>query len=298
MSSPEQADNAPVVVITGAGKGLGRAYAHLLGKRGARVIVNNRSHAQDREHSADRVVTEIQALGGEACAHYGEVENPDTGLELLELALSRYGRLDAVIANAGVSEGRSFHKQELADFARVVAINLDGTVNLLHPIFRHFYEQRAGAILVSTSAAGLYGEHGLPAYSASKAAVIGLMHALAHEGAAHGIRVNALAPFAATQMTADDLPQALNEVMDPARVAPVAAWLVDPACTLNGEILVCAAGRLTLARYLTTALQSHPEGDAATPEVIGAWWQQQEAAPEHHYNSALTLFRAFIRPDG
>ncbi len=286
---------APVVIITGAGKGLGRAYAHLLAKQGARVIVNNRTHSGEASHSADRVVEEIRAAGGEACAHYGAAESPATGADLLQTALDRFGRLDAVIANAGVSEGRSFCKQDLEEFARVMDINLMGTVNLLHPIFRHFYEQRRGAIVVSTSAAGLYGEHGLPAYSASKAALIGLMHALAHEGRSHGVRVNALAPFAATQMTEEALPESLKTLMTPESVAPLAAWLVDDACPLNGEIIVCGGQRAALARYLMSDVQRLPETSVDAEEAFNNWWRELDTrAPSHHHTGAVAMFQSFI----
>ncbi len=283
----------PVVIITGAGKGLGRAYALHLGAHGARVIVNNRTHAGDTEHSADRVVAEIASAGGEAIAHYGSAEDPASGTSLLEAALNEWGRLDAVIANAGISEGRSFHKQDLAEFQQVMAINLDGTVNLLHPVFKYFYEQNHGAIVVSTSAAGLYGEHGLPAYSASKAALIGLMYALALEGRSHNVRVNALAPFAATQMTEQNLPEALKAAMNPAAVAPLAAWLIDEGCPLTGETVVCGGGKATLARYLTTSHEALPEASTGFPN----WWTDMQALEfNRHHTSAVALFQDFIAP--
>lgn len=287
----ETASDSPVVIVTGAGKGLGRAYAHLLAQQGARVIVNNRTHSGDTCHSADQVVEEIRAAGGEACAHYGSAEAPDTGADLLQTALGEWGRLDAVIANAGVSEGRSFCKQDLDEFARVMDINLMGTVNLLHPIFRYFYEERRGAIVVSTSAAGLYGEHGLPAYSASKAALIGLMHALAHEGRSHNVRVNALAPFATTQMTEGALPESLKAAMTPEHVAPLAAWLVDARCPLSGEILVCGGQKAALARYLMSDVHRLPEADGD----FSNWWQALDGEPPaHHHASAVAMFQNFI----
>ena len=147
------------------------------------------------------MVSEIAQAGGTAVAEYSSVEDPDAGRRMLERSLESYGRLDAVIANAGVSEGCSFHKQKLDDFERVMDINLMGTVNILHPSFCHMYEQRHGSMLVSSSVAGLYGEFGLPSYSASKAALLGLMYSLSTEGASHGLRINALAPFGATNMT-------------------------------------------------------------------------------------------------
>lgn len=277
-----------VAIVTGAGKGLGRAYAHELAARGARVVVNNRAHATDGVRSADAVVGEIAAAGGTAVADYSDAADPDCGEQLLAAALERFGRLDIVIANAGVSEATSFHKQTLQEFRHIVEINLMGTAHLLHPTFAHLYHQRSGAIVVSSSAAGLYGEHGLPAYSASKAGIIGLCHALALEGAPHGVRVNTIAPFATTAMTRESLPPALRESLSPAAVAPVVAWLVSDSCALNGETLVAGGGNIARTRPLL----STPVAAGSTPaEVAGAW--SSLGAPDRDSPSALAMFRDF-----
>jgi len=284
-----------VVAITGAGKGLGRAYAHCLAKRGARVVVNNRRHAGETQSSADQVVAEIRELGGKAQAEYSSVEEATAGESLLHTSLETFGRLDALIANAGVSEGCSFHKQDLADFRQVVEINLMGTVNVLHAAFRHMYQQASGAIVVSSSVAGLYGEHGLPAYSASKAALLGLMYSLSKEGAGHGIRVNALAPFASTQMTRENMPPALEERLQPDQVAPVAAWLVSDQCDLNGETIISGAGKISRARSMETAPISLHIHSEYKPEVIRAAWGALETQPtDRAYRGALQQFGKFI----
>jgi NAD(P)-dependent dehydrogenase (short-subunit alcohol dehydrogenase family) len=281
-----------VVVVTGAGKGLGRAYARYLAANGARVVVNNRSHAGEETASADRVAGEIRAAGGEAIADYSEITETGAGERLLALALDTWGRLDAHIANAGVSEGRSFHKQSPDEFRRNFEVNLYGTVNVLHPLYRHLYDQGRGAVLLSTSVAGLYGEHGLPAYSASKAALIGLTFALAHEGAAHGLRVNAIAPYAATRMTEDHLPEVLRERMLPDLVAPVAAWLVSDACPLNGEIVISGGGKLALARMMETdgRRMQDPEADAAGRVLA----ELAELPFDRHAPAAVEHFRRFV----
>ena len=276
-------------IISGAGKGLGRAYALELAARGACVVVNNRSHPGESVHSADAVAAEIQELGGRAVADHTAVEDPGCGQTLLNLALRHFGRLDIVVANAGVSEASSFHKQSLADFHRIVNINLMGTVNLLHATFAHLYRQGHGAIVVSSSAAGLYGEHGLPAYSASKAAIIGLCQALALEGASHRVRVNAVAPFASTAMTETSLPPALREHLVPESVAPVVAWLASDRCTLNGEVIVTGGGRLARARMLMT--ESTPCGP--TCAELGQAWEALDE-PARDFPSAVTMFQTFI----
>jgi len=277
-----------VAIVTGAGKGLGRAYALELSARGARLVVNNRCHASDTVRSADAVVAEIAAAGGEAVADYSDAADPDCGEQLLSRAMQAFGRLDIVIANAGVSEAASFHKQTLEDFRRVVEINLMGTAHLLHPTFAHLYRQRSGAIVASSSAAGLYGEHGLPAYSASKAAVIGLCHALALEGAAHGVRVNTIAPFASTAMTRDSLSPALRDILSPAAVAPVVAWLVSDSCPLNGETLVAGGGNIARARTLLTDAVAA----GSTPADISAAWSGL-GPPDSDFPSAVAMFMRF-----
>lgn len=284
-----------VVVITGAGKGLGRAYALYLAGFGARVVVNNRRHAGEPLSSANQVVNEINRAGGTAVADFSSVEDPKAGQRLVELALDTFGRLDAVVANAGVSEATTFHKQNLDDFHRVVDINLMGTVNILHPAFCHMYEQRRGSLVVSSSGAGLYGEHGLPSYSTSKAAVLGLMYSLSKEGAPHGVRVNALAPFARTNMTESDLPPELRERCGPERVAPVLAWLISDDCALNGETVVSGGGRIALARVLESGSVALPEDAERNFVSIQATWEQlDDRLPDQLYRGALEQFGKFI----
>lgn len=233
-------------VVTGAGKGLGRAYALHLAAQGAGVVVNNRTHV-DTPSSALATVDAIKQLGGTAVHEHSDVTDPQCGARLLSTALDTFGRLDGVIANAGVSEGRSFHKQTPEEFVAVLEPNLYGTVNVIQPAFRHFYGAGQGSILVSTSGAGLYGEHGLPAYSTAKAALLGLMYSLHLEGAGKAVRVNAIAPYAATQMTRDHLREALVDRVSVDAVAPAAGWLMNPTCQVSGEIFVVGAGRISRA---------------------------------------------------
>ncbi len=274
-----------VVAITGAGKGLGRAYALYFAALGARVIVNNRRHPGERASSADQVVEEIASTGGEATAEYSSVESPAAGDKLLAAALENYGRLDCLVANAGVVEASSFRKQTLEQFREVLEINLLGTVNVVHPVFRHMCKHGGGNIIVSTSAAGLFGEFGLPAYSTAKAGLIGLMRSLSLEGRPRKVRVNAIAPYAATQMTVDHMSDDLCADLDPAQVAPVVAWLA--ANTASGEILVAGGGKLARARMKI----SQP---SAAAKMAGDEWQTLCAsAVDAEYDSAGQHFEAF-----
>jgi NAD(P)-dependent dehydrogenase (short-subunit alcohol dehydrogenase family) len=282
---PKPFDNK-VVAITGAGKGLGRAYAHHFAALGARVIVNNRRHQGEQESSADLVVDEIMSTGGNAIAEYSSVEDLKAGDKLLARALETFGRLDCLVANAGVTEGRSFRKQTLEEFHGLLEINLMGTVNVVHPVFRHFCEHDGGNIIVSTSSAGLFGEFGLPGYSTSKAAVIGLMRSLSLEGAAKKVWVNAIAPYAATQMTMRHMPDELAICLDPAEVAAVVAWLASNA--VSGEILIAGGGRVARARMNTSLAVPMPALDSDD------WKALQSSNVDLTFDSAGKHFEAFV----
>jgi NAD(P)-dependent dehydrogenase (short-subunit alcohol dehydrogenase family) len=284
-----------VVAVTGAGKGLGRAYALHLARLGACVVVNNRRHAGEDGSSADRVVEQIEQAGGRAVAEYSSVEDPGSGEGLLQAALEAFGRLDSVVANAGVSEACSFRKSSLDDFRRLIEINVLGAARTLHAPFRHLCEQRRGSVVLCTSGAGLYGEHGLPAYSASKAALLGLMHSLAAEGGRHDVRANALAPYAETAMTGASMPPAVRERFTPERVAPLLAWLLSDGCPLNGEILVTGAGRISRARMAETRIRDLPSGAGPGSDAWLELWDSLQLEPlDRSYSGALRHFGAFV----
>lgn len=291
MSKPLQDQT---FIITGAGKGLGRGYALHLASLGANVVVNNRSHTGESQSSAERVVAEIIAAGGKAVAEHSDAEDPKSGERLLANALEHFGALHGLVANAGVSEGTSFHKQDLAQFCRTIDINLMGTVYAVHPIYQYLYQQEQGSILVSTSVAGLYGEHGLPAYSTSKAGLLGLMYALSKEGKRHNVRVNALAPYGATQMTEEHLTEELKERMRPERVAPAVAWLMNPACSVNGEIIIAGGGLMGTARVREPVpVEIADRADFAAVERA---WQKLSTLPlDLAYRGALQHSGGFLK---
>lgn len=233
-----------VVVVTGAGRGLGLAYALDLAARGARVVVNTRPKAEGQPASADAVTRRIRDAGGEAVACALAVEQDGAGDRLLAAALDAFGRIDGLINNAGVPEAMSLHKQTVDQVRGVFDINFFGTLTATLPIYRHMREQGSGRIVMTTSAAGLHGVHGMAAYSASKAAVIGLMRVIALEGASKGVHANAVAPYALTGMTENYVDDATAAAMPADLVAPVVSWLVSDGCRLNGETLVAGAGRV------------------------------------------------------
>jgi NAD(P)-dependent dehydrogenase (short-subunit alcohol dehydrogenase family) len=239
-----------VIAITGAGKGLGRVYALFFASRGARIIVNNRSHEGEAQSSADRVVDEIISAGGEAIAEYSSVEVVGVGGAILNLALKNFGRLDSLIANAGVTENTTFRKQSLAELKLNIDINLMGTLNTVHPIFRYMCEKRNGSIIVTVSSAGLFGQMGLPAYSTSKAAVLGLMRSLSLEGSSRNVTVNAVSPYAATQMIDGHVTDEAFERFSPNHVTPVVEWLMTGV--VSGETLIVGGGGVARVKMKTT----------------------------------------------
>ncbi|WP_439470738.1 SDR family NAD(P)-dependent oxidoreductase [Brevundimonas sp.] len=260
-----------VIVVTGAGRGLGLAYALDLASRGARVVVNTRPRASGQPASAESVVERIRAAGGEAVACPLAVEQDDAGERLLDAALSAFGRIDGLVNNAGAPEARSLHKQTMAELRAVFDINFFGTVSATLPIYRHMRDQGAGRIVITTSAAGLHGVHGMAAYSSSKAALIGLMRVIALEGASRGVQANAVAPYALTGMTEAYVTDEVGSAMPPEYVAPVVSWLMSEGCPLNGETLVAGAGKVRRAvRIEGPGVQFQPPGEVSPDDLNAA----------------------------
>jgi NAD(P)-dependent dehydrogenase (short-subunit alcohol dehydrogenase family) len=284
--SPQLEDR--VVIVTGAGKGLGRAYALDLAGRGAAVLVNNRWLDRGARSSADAVVEEIRAAGGRAVASYAPAEAPESGEALVAQALSAFGRLDAVVSNAGVPQVQRLHRQSLDEFRAVFDINFFGALHLVRAAWPVLSEAPAGRIVLSTSAAGLHAGDGMSAYAASKAALIGLAKALAVEGRSRGLRVNCIAPFAATAMTEAFTSAEVQAQMPPAAVAPLVAWLASDACDVTGQTLVCGGGRLRAAH----AVEGPPVALGA--DVGAAVRTALTAEPRETYADSHVSFAAFM----
>lgn len=279
-----------VAIVTGAGKGLGRAYALQLAAVGAQVLVNNRRHdgETDAQTSAAQTVAAIESAGGRACANWCNVGDPDSGAAMVAQALAAFGRLDIVVANAGVDHPASFIKQDLAAFRAIFDTSFFGNLHLAHAAWPHLIRQRYGRMVLTASSAGLYANHGQSAYSAAKSAVIGLMRALALEGQRHQVQVNVIAPYGYSQMTAPYMNERMAQRFDPALVAPLVSWLCSEACTLNGEVLVSGAGLVRRASVGET--EARPLDDAPPEEVIGALTELSA----HSYPSANDSFARFL----
>jgi NAD(P)-dependent dehydrogenase (short-subunit alcohol dehydrogenase family) len=275
-----------VVAITGAGKGLGRAYALHFAARGAKVVVNNRSHEGEQESSANRVVGEIVAAGGTAVAEHSSVEDPEAGERLLAAALQNFGRLDALVANAAIMENATFRKQSLAELRHNLDINLMGTLNVAHPVFRHMCEERSGSIVVTVSSAGLFGQLGLPGYSTSKAALIGLMRSLSLEGQSRNVAVNAISPYGATQMIDGHVTDEAFARLAPEHVAPVVAWLTSGK--VSGEILIAGGGGVARAKMRTTATTLASDFDDSD------WQKLASAGLDFEFESGYDNYERFL----
>ena len=236
-----------VAIVTGAGAGLGRIYSIELARRGARVVVNdfggNRDGAGEGSFGpADKVVEEIRAMGGEAVANYDSVATSEGGRGIVNTALEAFGRLDILINNAGILRDRSLAKMEPEDWDAVMSVHLDGAYNVSRPAFSTMRENRYGRIVVITSASGLNGNFGQTNYSAAKMALIGFMNTLKLEGEKHGIKVNAVAPIAATRLTEELLPPDLSEKMKPDFVAPLVLLLCSEECRVSGRVYSAGMG--------------------------------------------------------
>ena len=277
-------------IVTGAGKGLGRAYALHLARQGAKVLVNNRRHAgeSDADTSAQQTVEAIRAAGGTAVTNWCDVTDPDSGVVMVEQVRSSFGRLDIVIANAGVDRASAFAKQSVTDFRAVFDTSFFGNLHLVHAAWPHLIGQGYGRVVLTTSSAGLYGNYGQVAYSSAKAAVIGMVRALAIEGKRHGVRINAIAPYGYSQMTAPYLAPDMATTFDPQRVAPLVGWLASSGCDISGDVLVCGGGLVRRAGVGETDALAMPRSELATTVH-----KLQEMA-WHSHASASDSFTRFL----
>lgn len=244
-----------VAVITGAGRGLGRAYALLLAARGARVVVNDLGVTMKGDNvdagPAQEVVGEIRAAGGDAIACTESVATPEGGRAIIDAALDNYGRIDILIHNAGTVRGAPLKEMTQEDFDTVLDVHLRGAFHVVRPAFPIMCAAGYGRIILTTSIGGLYGSYNQANYSAAKGGLIGLSHVVALEGAAEGVKCNAIVPAAVTRM-AEGRDTSIYPPMSPELVAPAVGWLAHESCSITGEMLTSIAGRVAKAYVVET----------------------------------------------
>ena len=263
-----------VAVVTGAGGGLGREHALALAARGAKVVVNDLGAAIDGSGGAPAaalaVVAQIRAAGGQAIANGASVTDAAAVQAMVEQATQAWGRVDILVNNAGILRDKSFSKMELADFRLVVEVHLMGAVNCCKAVWEVMRAQNYGRIVMTTSSSGLYGNFGQANYGAAKMALVGLMQTLSLEGARNNIRVNCLAPTAATRMTEALLPEAALQLLRPQAVTPgLLALVADDAPTR--AILCAGAGSFERAHITLTQGVFVGLPDDAAEQLAQAW---------------------------
>jgi NAD(P)-dependent dehydrogenase (short-subunit alcohol dehydrogenase family) len=265
-----------VAIVTGAGGGLGRLHVLALAARGAAVVVNDLGGTLDGNGgaptAANAVVEEIRAAGGKAIASAASVTDFAAVQAMVQAALGEWGRVDILVNNAGILRDKSFAKMDLDDFRLVLDVHLMGAVNCTKAVWETMREQKYGRIVMTTSSTGLYGNFGQANYGAAKMALVGLMQTLALEGAKYDIRVNCLAPTAATRMTAGLMPEAVLRQLEPATVTPgLLALVAEDAPTR--AILCAGAGAFERAHVtLTQGIHVGAAPDAA--EQVAARWDE------------------------
>jgi len=286
-----------VVIVTGAGGGLGRCHALEFARRGAKVVVNDLGGAMDGSGgssvAADAVVAEIVGAGGEAIADGASVTNDAGVASMVERTMATWGRIDALIANAGILRDKSFAKMELADFAAVVDVHLMGAVKPLKAIWEIMRARNYGRVVVTTSSTGLYGNFGQSNYGAAKLALVGLMHTLKLEGGKNDIRINAISPVAATRMTDTLMPPEMLAKFAPEHVTPGVVYLASREAP-NGAILTAGAGVFALAQMVETE-GAYLGRSASAEQVRDQWARIADPTEAEAYPAGAAQTQKFLR---
>lgn len=263
-----------VVIVTGAGGGLGREYALTLAAERARVVVNDLGGARDGSGSgsamADAVVDEIIAAGGQAVANYDNVATIEGAEAIVQTALTAFGEVHGVVNNAGILRDGSFAKMTPEAWDAVVQVHLYGGYNVTRAAWPHFKEQGYGRVVMATSTSGLFGNFGQANYGAAKSGLVGLVNTLAIEGGRSNIHVNAIAPMAATRMTQDVAPQELLDALPASFVAPVVGYLMTEESTDNGSVFVVGGGSVYRVAMFQNAGVKYSEPPSVA-EVAERW---------------------------
>lgn len=287
-----------VAIVTGAGGGLGKQHALELARRGAKVVINDLGGAMDgsggNSAAAEAVVAEIKAFGGEAIANGASVTDDVGVANMVKQTMDQWGRIDILIANAGILRDKSFSKMEIADFDAVMGVHLMGTVKPTKAVWEIMKAQNYGRIVVTTSSTGLYGNFGQANYGAAKLSLVGFMNTMKIEGAKNNIRVNAISPVAATRMTENLMPPQMLDALKPEYVTPGVVYLVSEDAP-TGAILTAGAGVFALARIYETDGVFLGHGGFTAEDVAASWGKISDPTGQEHYEQGGGQTQKFMR---
>jgi NAD(P)-dependent dehydrogenase (short-subunit alcohol dehydrogenase family) len=262
-----------VVIVTGAGGGLGRAHALLFARHGARVIVNDlggSAHGEGANASAaDRVVAEVRDAGGEAVANHDSVTDGD---KIVQNALDTYGRVDVVINNAGILRDKSFAKMEDTDWDLVYRVHVEGAYKVTRAAWPHLREQNYGRIIFTSSTSGIYGNFGQASYGMAKLGLYGLTRTLAIEGRKNNILVNAIAPTGGTRMTEGLIPASVFDLLKPELVSPLVVFLGSEQCPDSGGLYEVGGGWMGKVRWERSLGAGFDPHAGFSPQDVAAQW--------------------------
>jgi NAD(P)-dependent dehydrogenase (short-subunit alcohol dehydrogenase family) len=288
-----------VVIITGAGGGLGRQHALLMAARGALVVINDLGGAIDGSGSdkgaAEHVVDEIKALGGEAVADTNSVATPEGGKAIVQTAIDAYGKIDVLINNAGILRDKAFHNMEPDLLNPVIDVHLKGAFYVTQPAWVVMREQGYGRIVSTSSAAGVFGNFGQTNYGAAKMGLVGFTRVLAVEGAKYNIKANAIAPLALTRMT-ESIMGGLGDKLAPGLVSPLVAYLAHEDCPVSGQLFSVGGGRV--AHVFIAETQGYYNAELSMEDVRDHWGQitdQSGYAVPNNLPEETAMFLPFFK---